>query len=160
MSDVKEIKGTSTCAVCKIEETSKVCGGCHIKSYCSRKCQEADWLDHQEVCMYEYVPPPNDWTEYKHPVVVITMADFLVAVPDILSDLVAIKAKKISLFSRRRIHLRFSSTIPTESLPLKMGPGVLFATTSLPDYFVKDWLRYFPSRKSSLQLIFDAPLLL
>ena len=40
-----------TCAVCKPEVNNKRCGGCHIKWYCSVRCQSKDWKNHQAICM-------------------------------------------------------------------------------------------------------------
>jgi hypothetical protein len=38
------------CAMCLVQEATKVCSNCRKEWYCSRKCQKEDWKDHKKGC--------------------------------------------------------------------------------------------------------------
>jgi tetratricopeptide (TPR) repeat protein len=47
---IEDIIDLIKCSRCGNPDTTSVCSGCHVQSYCSRECQKADWSEHKKTC--------------------------------------------------------------------------------------------------------------
>ena len=54
------------CSVCKTHHTNiSVCSLCKRTKYCSKSCQQADWIQHKQVCIGTHHDNDNDVTLYE-----------------------------------------------------------------------------------------------